>query len=524
MRERLLFLTGRLARDSLERELADLENRSFDYEVRDLGLKVAALMTAPMIARRLESAAGFDRVLVPGLCGGDLAPVTEKLGVPVQRGPKDLKDLPEFFGGRGREIDLSRHSVLIFAEIVDAPDLDVADVVARAQRYRRDGADVIDLGCLPGRDFPHLEACINALQGEGFRVSVDSLEEEELRRAGHAGADYLLSLKLSTLHLLDEVASTPVLIPDRHEDLDSLVQAVELVRAKGRDFFADAILDPIHFGFTASVTRFQALRRRLPDAPLMMGVGNVTELTDADTTGINAILFGIISELDVGAVLTTEVSRHARSAVREADVARRMMFAASADQRLPRGYTPDLMTHHEKKPLTHTATEIRQLAGQITDPNFRIQLSEEGVHVYNRAGHQCAVDPFDFYEGLAVHDDASHAFYLGVELARAQIAWQLGKRYLQDNELSWGALTAPAEAPPREEETGYREAGPTLRARRRGRKRPHQQRHQQQEGQRQAGGAGEASSATGDDGAAAADDRSSATSGNGAAAAEDDPA
>ena len=43
--------------------------------------------------------------------------------------------------------------------------------------------------------------------------------------------------------------------------------------------------------------------------------------------------------------------------------------------------------------------------------------------------------------------DASHAFYLGVELARAQIAFQLGKRYVQDRELDWGvAVPRAAEA------------------------------------------------------------------------------
>ena len=39
---------------------------------------------------------------------------------------------------------------------------------------------------------------------------------------------------------------------------------------------------------------------------------------------------------------------------------------------------------------------------------------------------------------MKVDDDASHAFYLGIELARAQIAFQLGKDYDQDNELNWG--------------------------------------------------------------------------------------
>ncbi len=466
MGERILFLTGRLAKDSLERELAALEKRQFDYEVRDLGLKVAALMTAQMIDRRLEDVEGYDRVLVPGLCGGDLEPLSQARGLPIERGPKDLKDLPEFFGGRGREVDLSRHSVLVFAEIVDAPDVSVEAVVERAERYRRDGAEVIDIGCLPGRSFPHLEDCINALKGEGFRVSVDSLEVDELRRAGRAGADYLLSLKRSTITLVDEIPSVPILIPEQHGDLDSLYEAVEEMEKRGREYFADAILDPIHFGFTGSIVRYQTLRERLPEAPIMMGVGNVTELTDADTTGINAILFGIISELNVGAVLTTEVSRHARSAVREADIARRMMFAANADQRLPRGYSADLMTHHEKKPFTHSPEEIEEIASQIRDLNFRIQVSEQGVHTYNRDGHQRAVDPFDFYEHLGVHDDASHAFYLGVELARAQIAWQLGKRYLQDNELQWGALLAPAETPEVDPNTGYKAAGPTLKARR----------------------------------------------------------
>ena len=75
----------------------------------------------------------------------------------------------------------------------------------------------------------------------------------------------------------------------------------------------------------------------------------------------------------------------------------------------------------------------------MRDPNFRIQLSEQGVHIYNRDGMQVGTDPFALYPGLNVADDGAHAFYLGVELARAQIAWQLGRRYAQDEELDWGA-------------------------------------------------------------------------------------
>jgi len=93
---------------------------------------------------------------------------------------------------------------------------------------------------------------------------------------------------------------------------------------------------------------------------------------------------------------------------------------------------------HDRKPFSYTAPEINEMATQIKDPSYRIMVSEEGVHVFNRDGLQVGVDPFNFYKGLGVENDASHAFYLGVELARAQIAHQLGKRYVQDEELNWG--------------------------------------------------------------------------------------
>jgi len=68
-------------------------------------------------------------------------------------------------------------------------------------------------------------------------------------------------------------------------------------------------------------------------------------------------------------------------------------------------------------------------------------VSGEGISIYNRDGLFREIDPFRLYPHLKVEDDASHAFYLGVELARAQIAWQLKKRYRQDEELKWGCNT-----------------------------------------------------------------------------------
>ncbi len=92
----------------------------------------------------------------------------------------------------------------------------------------------------------------------------------------------------------------------------------------------------------------------------MMGVGNVTELTEADTSGINAVLFGIAAELRVAAVLTTEVSGHARRAVREADAARRMMFAARESASLAKGLSDELMTVHAQAALPGHARRDRR--------------------------------------------------------------------------------------------------------------------------------------------------------------------
>ena len=219
---RLLFLTGRLAEPGLRRILGAMAPCPFEWEVREVGVQVAGLMTADMLRRRLkpEYLAGFERVIVPGRCRGDLDALSAELGVPLVRGPDEMKDLPRHFGRGLAPPDLSRQDVLIFAEIVDAPQSDIETILARARRYRRDGADVIDIGCLPETPFQHLADTVQALKQEGFLVSVDSLAPADLRCGGAAGADYLLSLTEDTLWITEEVAATPVLIPRRHGDLD----------------------------------------------------------------------------------------------------------------------------------------------------------------------------------------------------------------------------------------------------------------------------------------------------------------
>lgn len=440
MGQHLLFVTGKLAERSLERVLGALEDIDFTWEIRVPGVTVAALLTAEMLKRRLGDVAAFDRVVLPGRCRGDLDELARHFGKPFERGPDELKDLPAHFGRRARTRAVGHTDVRLFAEIVDAPHLTIEAVLARAHAYRADGADVIDVGCLPDTPFPHLEDCIGALRADGFAVSVDSLDPGELERGIGAGADYCFSLTTDTLGLADHGECVPVLIAEDPRDLDGLCRTIDRFAASGRPFYADPILDPIHYGFTASLLRYAELRRRYPQVEIMMGIGNLSELTHADTLGLNTLLLGIVSELRVSAVLTTEVSAHCRSVVREVDRARRVLFAAREDNTPPRHVDESLLALHERHPFVYGDGEIAELAREVRDDNFRIQVNASGIHVYNRRGLLKAEDPYDLFPRLAVDDDAPHAFYLGLELARAEIAWQLGKRYIQDEPLDWGCV------------------------------------------------------------------------------------
>jgi dihydropteroate synthase len=175
---------------------------------------------------------------------------------------------------------------------------------------------------------------------------------------------------------------------------------------------------------------------------MLMGIGNLTELTAADSTGVNALLVAICEELGIRVVLTTEVIPWARGAVREVDVARRLMHHAVTQRTLPKGVDDRLVTVKDPAVLAFTEAELRALQAEITDPNFRIFADREAITVLN---HERFVRTTGALFARLDVDEATHAFYLGKELARASLAVTLGKTYRQEGALSWGYLTPPDE-------------------------------------------------------------------------------
>ncbi|HUL03514.1 MAG TPA: DUF6513 domain-containing protein [Gemmatimonadales bacterium] len=445
---RVLFVTGKLAEPALRRTIAELAP-AIVCEVVVLKITVAALMTTAWIARFLAVPPGTDLVLIPGLCEGDPAVIAEKLGVPVEKGPKDLREIPEYFGRQAALGAYGACDIEIVAEINNAPRLARDAIRREAEYFRASGADVIDLGCTPGRPFPELGDVVRELVADGLRVSIDSLEPDEIRAAVGAGAELVLSVNGSNVDVARDLAGTStrvVAIPDAGGDLATIEPTIAALERWRVTYLIDPIIEPIGFGFFASLERFAEMHRRYPEAPLFMGVGNITELTAADTTGVNAILLAICEEVGVRAVLTTEVIPWARGAVRELDIARRLMYHAVTEKTVPKGVDDRLVTLRDTKVLAYPETELRALQAAITDPNFRIFTDRDTITVFNHERFVRGTDIDALFAQLGV-TEATHAFYLGRELMKAKLAITLGKSYRQEGALRWGYLTPPDDRP-----------------------------------------------------------------------------
>jgi dihydropteroate synthase len=441
---RVLFVTGRLAEPSLRRVLEDM-GPGFVCNVAVLKITVAALMTTSWIARHLAVPANTDLVLIPGLCEGDAAIVANALGVNVEKGPIDLREIPRHFGRPAVKSPYGAWDIDIIAEINNAPRLTREAIRREAEYYRDCGADIIDVGCTPGLPFPALADVVSELVDAGMRVSIDTFDADEIRTAVRAGATLVLSVNGSNVDVVRELAAGGarwVAIPDLGGTLETLEPTIAKLDAWGAPYLIDPILEPIGLGFMASLERYAEVRRRWPGAEMMMGIGNLTELTAADSTGVNAVLVAICQELGIRAVLTTEVIPWARGAVREIDVARRLMHYAVTGRTVPKGVDDRLVTVKDPAVLTYSEAELRQLQAAVTDPNYRIFADREAITVFNSERFVRGTDIQDIFAQLGVVEP-NHAFYLGKELAKASLAVALGKTYRQEGQLAWGYLTPP---------------------------------------------------------------------------------
>jgi dihydropteroate synthase len=435
-----LFVTGRLAEPAVRAVAAGLD---VDHQIAVMNISVAALMTTRWIARRLKVPEGVDNIVIPGLCEGDVDSLQQATGLPVRKGPADIRALPEWYGREAVRAELGSRDVRVFAEINDVQSLSREQVVDRADYYRAAGADVIDLGLSLDRSWlTDGPPTIAALRERGLSVSLDTLDPEHIRMADAAGVDYVLSLTPETIDMAADLRATPVLITEDPDDVDGLDRMAAAMEKLERPYLLDSILAPINSGFAASLARYVEVRRRHPQAEMLMGIGNLTELTEADSTGVTALLIGFCQEVGIGAVLTTEVIGWAHGAVRETVLAAQIMHLAQRQARPPKHIDSGLVTSKDESMRAPTEEELRVMHAQVNDRNYRLFADADWLYAFNDERFIRETNMYAVFDQLGV-DEAPHAFYLGKELMKATIARGLGKNYRQEGPLDWGILSFP---------------------------------------------------------------------------------
>ncbi len=446
--EKIHFVTGKLAAPALQEIVEELASSvGFEYTIQILPITVAALLTPDWIAARIKIPGNTTRIVLPGYAMGNLKPIQCLTDATVEFGPKDLRQLPVFFGKKSYPVDLSKYDIEIIAEINHAPRMTRREILAMADELKRDGADWIDLGCDPESAWSGISDCVKALVDEGFRVSIDSFNASEIAAGVRAGAELVLSVNFTNREQSLDWGCEVVVVPDTISDYTTMNTTIELLQSANVPFRIDPILEPIGFGFAKSLRRYMDARARWPDFEMMMGVGNLTELSDVDSAGINFTLLAICQELKIRSVLTTQVINWARSSVKECDISRRVLRHAIKKRIPPKHLSTQLTVLRDPELLEHGNGQLAELAAQIRDHNYRIFAEDGMVHLIGGGLHLTAADPFDVYDQLAATNpenlNPSHAFYLGYEMCKALTALTLGKQYSQDEALNWGHLTRP---------------------------------------------------------------------------------
>ena len=222
---------------------------------------------------------------------------------------------------------------------------------------------------------------------------------------------------------------------------------------------ADLILEPSNV--LESMVAFRDFGAKHPDVPLFVGVSNVTELFDADSVGVNALLARLSSEMNASILLATEKSSKAQGTVREEAVAAKMMFLAKQRGSVPKDLGIDLLVLKDKRKHEEAYDKALEADAKVAvadeevkpssvDPKgvFKITVDRNAETIV--ALHFAAAEaekPTIIVKGetaeavyakiveMGLVTRLDHAAYLGSELAKAEIALRTGKEYIQDSQL-----------------------------------------------------------------------------------------
>ena len=513
---RVALVTGRKAARMVKDAVkaATVSAPHITCEVLTQDLNIAAFSTPQSLRKALAKYDGSEKIesdliLVSGFCRADFSGLELELGTPIRLGPRHAYDIDEALQFV-EELEFSPHTpadvfladkrranarqqldelergvkerfslkgvkigggarMKVCAELVDATLMAADEIQRMVEHYLKSGADILDIGVHIGATPEEVARAVQTAVSLAPEVpiSIDTVDPELIRVGIENGVDMVLSLNNYNIPVVGDVIAernvVAVVIPDDseiapHNSNESLRANLKMAAEHGvARIIADPLLNIIGYGIAESLYNYYRFRVQDTSTPLFFGVGNVTELTDADSIGINATLAGIASELDADILFTTECSDKARGSVRELRIASEMMLLSKARGSAPKDVGIDLLTVKEKrrKPVKSIPHDEKLIVAKKNEtwqlePKgcFRISISVvEGAGKGDKkicAQHSpsgrriigvTAQEILDTILRLDLVSRLEHASYLGKELAKAELALRLDRSYEQDEAL-----------------------------------------------------------------------------------------
>ena len=512
----LLLVTGQLAKEIV---LEQAKKCKIATKVIALNMPVASLMKPTYIALNLKNydLSNVDCIMVPGLIQGDISIIEKTLGIRTVKGPKNAYEISYFVNNFGLEkLDKDKPAceiykeylknnslkiieevenneellknegnfkirnlkygidfpVRIIAEIVDSPKLEIEHFKEIALNYLFEGADVIDIGMVANESNEEkVEGLIKTLREITDKpISLDSMDYGEINKAIESGVDMILSLDLSLLEkvrvkenvhyvLVPMDLSTNYFPKEVNERVELLEEMLVIAKRRGiKNIILDVILDPpFSPSLISSFISYWFIRNKFKTIPILIGTGNITELIDSDTPGINAIMMAIATELGASFVLSTEVSDRCKGVIRELSIASKMMFIAKHKRTYPKNLGIDLIFYKDKKILDEQKEKeegkivyAEEELGYNNDPKgwFKIYVDRKNEEIivhhkpkYNSLESDIIIKGKDVTKlyrkivNLGLVSMLDHAAYLGSELQKAYVALKTRKSYIQDLDL-----------------------------------------------------------------------------------------
>ena len=513
---KILIITGRLAEPIIKRVVSEVKSEH-TVDVLTMPVSIAAFLTTEYVAKYLRDVAkvksgDYDYILLPGLTMGSGKVIEEAVGIKALKGTLDAYGLTEILKLRkldevlspdipadevmqnsaekmardillkieaslndensisvGRvRIPLNPPPIRVMAEVFEAHLFSLNEVLERARYYVESGADLVAVGFEALNPHPDkvYEFTRKLKENLDVPIAVDSSIPSEIRAAVNAGADMVVNIDLTNIDKVSDIdkdiaivvvprdPNTGLIPQDPDLRVKYLVETVN--RAENVGFskvIADAVLDPPLSTFRSLIAYYK-FKEVMPNVPMFMGIGNVTELIDADSIGVNAIMTMLAQEVGASIVFTVEKSQKARGSVLELKVASQMAAIARYRESPPKNLGITMLVLKDKR---RAGIEINEPYSQVIDASeeerrfrldplglFKIYVDHKN-HLINalyigkkgriliRGRSARAVRYEIAARGLV--SEISHALYLGEELAKAETALILGKEYVQERPL-----------------------------------------------------------------------------------------